>query len=101
MLPMEFQSNEETPVDESVFADENVEEQELQEVGQRDLHTLPEHVDATDSVDGGMGNGSIVKGDSEKLREDQNHERTSNDIPGSPKVQEEFEMSPKHDVGEV
>ena len=109
MLPSEFQSNQDTPNNEiqSEEGNGNVEEHELQEVGPRDIDPLPGSGGGEEKAGGGeqVGNGldTLVGGNVEKEREDQNHERTRNMVAPVRDAGdgEEFELSQRYGLGEV
>lgn len=85
MLPFEFK-DQDTQVNDTPFEDDGgdggSDGHELQEVQPRELHPLQEMVTREEKApDAGIGNGfgtvTFVEADKEKLREDENHERTS------------------------
>ncbi len=107
MLPFEFSSDDqEIPSDETPDEERDEqgegEEQEFQEVAPRDLDPLPETPASEEKAgEGKIGNGfaTIVEGDAEKVKGDQNHERTSTVAPDSPiRDGEEFELSQRRDL---
>lgn len=94
MLPSEWKANETTPVDETAVEDSDgpngvMEDHELQQVQPRDLHPLPESVSgeekaADESIPNGFSSVTFAETDKDKLREDENHERTSFVLTDSP-----------------